>query len=62
MKNINNFNNFCNVYSNPIIQIEMEEKMKKTNQMLGLLNVETNVNFNVDVKANVKIGRGGGAT
>jgi hypothetical protein len=37
----------------------MEEKMKKTNLLSGLVVAEINVN--VDVNANVKIGGGGGA-
>jgi hypothetical protein len=43
-------------------QIEMEEKMKKTDSMLSLLDLEVNVN--IDLTANVKIGKrgGGGAT
>jgi hypothetical protein len=40
----------------------MEEKMKKTNQMLGLFEVEAYVNIiNFGDKANVNLGRGGGA-
>jgi hypothetical protein len=43
-------------------QIEMEEKMKKTDSMLSLLDLE--VNTNIDFATNVKIGKrgGGGAT
>jgi hypothetical protein len=38
----------------------MEDKMKKTNLISGLLDAEFNVS--VDVNANVKIGKKGGGT
>jgi hypothetical protein len=42
-------------------KIEMEEIMKKTNSMLSFFNAEVNVN--IDVTANVNLGkRGGGGT
>jgi hypothetical protein len=40
----------------------MEEKMKKMVSISGSLNTQKFVEFNSNVKSNVKIGRGGGGT
>jgi hypothetical protein len=53
-------NNFFATFIKSKTNIEMEEKMKKTDSMLSFLSAEVNVN--IDVVANVKIGKGGGGT
>jgi hypothetical protein len=51
---LNNFTTFIKSKN----RIRMEEKMRKTDSMLGLFGAEVNVN--IAVTANVKIDKGGG--
>jgi hypothetical protein len=45
-------------FINSIKQKELEDKMKKIDSMLSLRNAEINVN--IDVRTNVKLGKRGG--
>jgi hypothetical protein len=44
--------------SNPATKIKMEEKMRKTDQMLSFFNAEVNVS--IDFTTNVNLGKRGG--